>query len=193
MAKNEIVILNGPPGCGKDSMAGWFRRIYEFEHLAFKEPIFDAVLQLTGIPSQEWFERYDDRDLKEEPWDRINDMSCRDLMIHVSENVMKKIHGQDYFGKVMAEKIKKDKDYVFSDGGFIPEIKALKEAAYLTHELYVIRIFRQDCEFKGDSRSYVNHNEIYGAKGFSVINYEDDCLGAVLKIKELMDRGYNEK
>jgi hypothetical protein len=167
--------------------------MWEYGHLAFKEPILDTVLQLTGIPSDEWFERYDNRDLKEKPWDRINGMSCRELMIHVSESVIKKIHGPEYYGKVLGEQIKAGKDYVFSDGGFVSEIKALKEKTCLTHEVYVVRIFRQDCEFKGDSRSYVNHNEIPGVKGFSVINYEDDCLGTVLKIKELMDRGYNEK
>ena len=47
MPKNHIVILNGPPGCGKDAMAKWFTRMWEYGHLAFKEPIFDTVLQLT--------------------------------------------------------------------------------------------------------------------------------------------------
>ena len=189
--KNHIIILNGPPGSGKDAIADWLKR-FEHEHLTFKEPIFNTVLQLTGMSAKEWFERYDNRDLKEKPWSKICGMSCRDLMIHVSENVIKKIHGQEYYGKVMAKKIESGKNYVFSDGGFTPEIAALATAKRLSHSIYIARIFRQGCDFGKDSRGFVNHKDITGVKGFGVINYEGDALGTAIKITSLVKEGYSE-
>lgn len=205
--KNTIIILNGPPGCGKDTLAEWIAKM-GYEHLAFKDAMFDLIFKLTDITPEEWFERYNDRDLKEKPWSRINGMTCRELMIHLSEKVVKPMLGEDYFGKKAASKIEKGKDYVFSDGGFTHELKRLATETKETHEVVIVRIFRPGCDFNSDSRGYVyesdgefrflryrDHGVIqqrFGLRGFGLVNYENRLLANVQQIMTLVTEGYDE-
>ena len=65
-----IVVLNGPPGSGKDALAKEIvSNTFKGKHLQVKDPLFEAVLSLSQITKEDWFERYEDRLLKEEPWD----------------------------------------------------------------------------------------------------------------------------
>lgn len=180
---NKIVILNGPPSSGKDVIA---QSMGHFMDRAFKDPMFELVFQLTGLSHKEWFTRYDDRDLKEEPWDKIGGMSCRELMIFISEKVMKRIHGQNIFGELLARKIKPGVDYVFSDGGFMSEIQTLTNLTKDTHQVYLIRIYRDGYTFEGDSRDYVKG--VDGAIEYGIRNFEGCLPETVETIKRLVRR-----
>ena len=190
--KNQIIILNGPPGSGKDAMAHWITKL-SYEHLCFKDDMFKMAIALSGVTDLEWFERYNDRELKDAPWDAINGMSQRELMIHLSENVIKKVHGPGVFGKLLAERVCPDTDYVVSDGGFPEEIQALADAVRETHDVVVIRINRPGCTFDFDSRRYVYPSELEGVRGFEVINYEEHLPEVTLNLLRLVETGYCDK
>ena len=132
-----LLILNGPPRSGKDTIA---KRLTDFIHVEFKEELFNMAIEMSGVPSDEWFARYEGYIqengpyenfkttwLKNEPWDKLNGLSQREFMIKVSEEWAKPLFGKDVFGKRLKERLdckawKEDESFVTSDGGFFEEM-----------------------------------------------------------------------
>lgn len=146
------VILNAPPGAGKDTIAdlmaerGYTKRM-------FKTQLYKETAGYYQVDYDELVERATDRDLKEQPW--IDGESPRDMLINTSEGVIKPAYGDAFFG-VMASLDcidGNDKLTVFSDGGFVEELIPLTEYFDL---VIVCRLFRDGFSFVGDSRQYLN-------------------------------------
>lgn len=147
-----IIILNGPPGCGKDTIANALRDGHGFASTCFKYDLYKEVASYYGLPLRAVTSRNEDRALKEVPW--RDGLSVRQMLIHVSEQVCKPTHGRDYFGLLAAGRLAQLKEasplarVVFSDGGFIEEVEAIEGAV-------VVRLNRHGFSFTGDSRSYL--------------------------------------
>lgn len=149
----KLVVLNGPAGCGKDTLAdilvtsGFFD-----EKLSFKSPIFDVA---RGVLSKDDFDKfiknYDDRSFKESHQSFLGGKTPREFMIWISEVVMKPVFGNDVFGKRLYSKIV-DGFYVSSDGGFASEIEPLLSNGV---DVMIVRLHRDGFDFSGDSRSYL--------------------------------------
>lgn len=151
-----VVIFNGPPGTGKDE-ACFAMKQTGFEHLSFKYHLFRATSELYGV-SLEWFmNEYDDRSVKERPEHLLNGLSRREALIYVSEEVIKPKHGKDYFGLMAAKEMSLDKDYCFSDGGFMEELIPIINKVGADN-IYIVQLTRQGCDFSSDSRRYFNGN-----------------------------------
>ena len=122
-----VLIMNAPPGSGKDTLAGdddWCQRVgdmllvdYQIDkggpfscdvkHISFKRGMFDILPSILNVgldpdDANEFYDRYDDRALKEQPWDKLGGLSPRQFMIFLSENFMKVVFGKDVFGKFSA-------------------------------------------------------------------------------------------
>lgn len=154
-----IILLNGPAGSGKDTLAAMLKEIGTVQAvLYFKEPMFNIAITASGINAVDWFERYNNRDTKEQPWDLLNGATCREFMIHISEKFIKPIFGDTFFGKQLALKYKNLPEYVFdvavSDSGFDSELAALSEDVG-ADKIFIVRLHREGYSFDGDSRSYV--------------------------------------
>ena len=185
-----VVILNAPPGAGKDTLAGdddWCQRVGDMllvdyqidkggpfscdvEHVSFKSGMFDilpSVLRVGLDPEgvSEFYDRYDDRALKEQPWDKLGGMSPRQFMIFLSENFMKVVFGKDVFGKFSARLASSCNRGVggevcmFSDGGFAEEVNEVAKAVG-AENVYVLQWSADGCSFKGDSRRYLNAKDV---------------------------------
>lgn len=157
---SKAIILNGPPGVGKDTLANLLVQALEqwdkpkqAKHREFKSALFDIALAISGMSTSEWHYNYH-RDRKEVAHPALAGKSPREFLIHISEVVVKPLYGDDFFGKRALLKTKGDPAHyhVFSDGGFLSELIPLTEL----HEVVVFRLFRDDCSFKGDSRNYIN-------------------------------------
>ena len=151
----KVVLLNGPPGCGKDTIGRILCDLGMCEMLAFKGKLFDIALNVSGISKEDWFERYNDRELKELPWERIGDLSQRQFLIKISEEWLKPTFDDGYFGRAAAEAIDtldSEKDVVFTDSGFQKETDVLIAHGY---EVHVIHLRREGYSFDGDSRNYL--------------------------------------
>ena len=152
-----IVILNAPAGVGKDTIADMLKNEHNFAKSEFKSTMFKAALGLSGLTEDEYMSRYNDRKLKELSWDKLGGLSCRGFMIHISEDIMKPLFGNDVFGKRAAAACYSAIDFgfpnvVFSDGGFIDEVKALHDSGL---DVVVVRLHRDGHTFEGDSRRYL--------------------------------------
>lgn len=149
-----IVIFNGPPGSGKDAAAGHVIDLMGFKHLSFKDTLIDKTCEHFGV-TRDWFmDGYEDRTKKETPMDELKCLTKRKALIHVSEDLIKPVHGKDFFGKALADKINPVSDYAISDGGFVDELFPLINTVG-REKVVIVQLFRDGCSFKNDSRRYI--------------------------------------
>lgn len=150
----RILILNGPPGCGKDTIADSLGE-EGYTKVAFKDSLYEFTAKKYALPLSCVKQVCNDRDKKEIPHKWFNGRSPREALIHVSEDIIKPNLGDDFFGRSAAASVilnNKSKNFVFSDGGFLSEIKPLTKVGVVT----IIRLRREGFDFNNDSRSYFN-------------------------------------
>ncbi|MBI0275427.1 hypothetical protein I6H07_06205 [Hafnia alvei] len=163
MFNDVCIILNGPPGCGKDTLANLlakagYKGILKRE---FKHALYKVTSEHFGIDYDQLliFARCrEQKDTCRLPV--LGNRTPREALIYVSEEVMKPLHGEDYFGGVEAETIEAMRgntatpsfDVVYSDGGFIQEAVRVSRTFKKT---VVVRLHREGFTFMGDSRNYV--------------------------------------
>ncbi|MBG6242972.1 MAG: hypothetical protein EKE20_14640 [Candidatus Symbiopectobacterium sp. Dall1.0] len=171
--KSDIaIILNGPPGCGKDTLAqrmttaipcGLYKR--EFKQLLYKE-----TASYFGVNVDHLIFFATHRDLKDSVRiPAMNNMTAREALIHVSEEIIKPLYGEDYFGNAETEKVRqlqhdlndRQFDIIYSDGGFMSEIKSLTKVFKI---VMVVRLFRDGFVFNNDSRNYIYPEGIDGVQ-----------------------------
>lgn len=123
---SKIIILNGPPGVGKDTIGNALAKDYNCIPTSFKRPMFGIAKYLLGDEAfTKFITTYDGRDQKEMPHDFLGGKTCREFMIWISESVVKPLFGNQQFGKLMSEHIRIcDEGFCFActDGGFPEEV-----------------------------------------------------------------------
>jgi len=172
MSNYLVVVLNGPPGCGKDTLAEYIafngHPFYMFGehrtlvyHEKFAEPIKDALSAFLDISRDELEFN------KNIPGLLPNNQSIRRSLITMSEEWAKPTFGNGIFGTMLGKKIERyvtrskgkfirqdpKQLYIISDSGFYEELEALEELH--PGKVRLIRIGRDGCTYEGDSRSYL--------------------------------------
>jgi hypothetical protein len=204
---NTVVILNAPPGAGKDTVARALCEAAGADHLEFKSHLRKCTALLFGV-DLDWFLRAaDDRDLKDvetplltllrynylplseamgrdyPPLVETLQLSPREALIYTSEVVIKPSFGADYFGRMAANSIDLPWGSVFSDGGFIEEVSPVLDK--IGHgNLFIIKFTGQGgTSFEGDSRNWLP--DIEGAHVLETTN--DGTVGEItLKILDFI-------
>lgn len=155
----KVLLLNGPPGSGKDTAAKMLAEGLRGQVFFFASPLKTMTHAAFGVP---WMANRPD--LFESQKDDPNQgpapgVTWRQAYIAMSERYVKPLLGIDYFGRVLAETIaefaqENGEDVqlaIVADSGFREEAEALKKAG---HELARFGISRDGCSFSNDSRSY---------------------------------------
>lgn len=176
----KVIILNGPAGCGKDTLAMALVEMgFAKGTTSFKNPMFNIALAALGPDAyHEFLDGYDDRARKEKPEGFLNGLSRRQFMIAISEQFIKPVFGDDYFGKYLAENLPDgDEVFVVSDGGFASEVAPIVAAG---HDVRIVRLHRDGYTFIGDSREYLY--DVSGVKDYDVYIIPGDVKSNVIDI-----------
>ena len=166
----RIILVNGPPQSGKDTVGAMLqKRLPKAMLHKFAGPLKGATAYLyrelacgAGMPNytHEFHEVFEDGKRKNEPHPGMFGITPRQALIAVSEQLLKKIHGEAFFGELAAGYIERTfergvaETFVITDSGFVEEAVVLVDrfgAANVT----VIEISRNGASFEGDSRSYI--------------------------------------
>ena len=157
-----IFYLNGPPGCGKDSIGQGICDALrtEVQKLAFKSHLYVVTAAIVGMDLDDFVAICTDRETKDRrgllPSGPFGNDTPRDAMIFVSERVIKPSLGKSFFGNIAAMSVLPHPGVtVFTDSGFSEEIARVHgELPEAIHVL--VRIHRDGCSFEGDSRSHLS-------------------------------------
>ena len=159
----KFILLNGPPGSGKDTVASHLIPYLKFTHLKFATPIKRMVAALLQCDQRALEQTKDEpnRMLRYEDSAVRRDDTPRRLLIALSEELLKPRYGASYFGNALWTEatISSGKLFVVSDCGFSEEVGRLVNSAGHSNCL-LIRIHREGCDFVNDSRSYIDVNKV---------------------------------
>ncbi len=161
----KIILLNGPPGCGKDfggrklmdalakSVTVKFaKELKERTHALYR------LVDADGMPRpHDWFEA-----VKDDPLHQFHGKTPRECYIAVSENLIKPMHGTLIFGTWLVDAIEAAPMYdtfIVTDSGFRHEAIALMDRFGVDNCL-LVRIHRDGHNFASDSRSYLDLADI---------------------------------
>lgn len=155
----QILILNGPPGCGKDKLADHLVANYaNFKKAKFANELKKMTHRAYNTTQQE-ADAYEH--VKDVPSVEFFGLTPRQAYIGFSENFIKKMHGKDFFGLLLAPHIqtrhqKEDDVFVISDGGFSEEVDPLI-TTFGAKVITIVRLTKEGCDFaaSGDSRRYI--------------------------------------
>lgn len=108
---------------------------------------------VAGVTLEQWRAVSRSRATKDQLWPLIG-MTPRELQIKVSEEWIKPTFDRSYFGHkaVTALFASSYTHVVFSDGGFVEEVSALRSVG----RVLLVRLHRDGFAFTGDSRSYLH-------------------------------------
>lgn len=158
----RIVLLNGPPSSGKDTIA---RRIVhearsegvDVRELKFATPLKEAAARL--FPDVRWgLVGEKERTPPNVPHPLLFGVTPRQVLIDLSERFFKPTFGTDYFGRRAVEQVEQAEregaaGVVFSDSGFLEETLPLVAAH--RGNVAALHLYRPGCSFVGDSRGYL--------------------------------------
>lgn len=172
-SRKRIILFNGPPGCGKDTAANIIHE--KLITLSYKykmaQPLKEACHKLLGLEGTlEELESVKELPIKflvTNPslaviesgplTNDVGEMTLRQFYIHVSENMMKPLFGNDVFGRSAVEYLRQTHQIVstVSDAGFVDEVQPIIDY-FGEDRVCLVRIHRTGKTFKGDSRKYVD-------------------------------------
>lgn len=186
------VVLNGPPGCGKDTIANLIVKGSDFRKHQFKDALYAHTAKHFEIDLDKFIHFASDRVLKDsESLAGLGGRTPRQALIHVSEEIYKPRYGNDYFGKVEVNRVETlcghmdgDVNVIYPDGGFADELLCI-DSCY--DGVVIIRLHRDGFSFEGDSRSYIHLPDTDKRTSFDVHLTDNNILDGVEEVLHLID------
>lgn len=164
----KIIFLNGPPRSGKDTLA---QALWEENKSLLRMPLAQVLKARThaalGI-NKPW-NFYENR--KDEHLDQFYGLTPRQAYIWFSEKVMKPKFGNDIFARLWFDRFRTTMSsyghpnltgisgVLITDVGFIEEVRYIA-TLFGRKNCTFVSLWRDGCDFKNDSRSYLNPHDI---------------------------------
>lgn len=165
----KIILFNGPPSCGKDTLANMIAAKLEADmHKVYVEkfaaPLKRAACAIYCNGDNALFAEQDLPQNKNKVNNLFFGKSCREVQIATSEVFLKQLHGSRVFGQLLASTIRQkskklDDIFLISDSGFRDEAEELVDQ-FGEGNVLLIKLFREGTTFEGDSRSYIDLSDL---------------------------------
>lgn len=159
----HVVVFNGPPYCGKDTLARMLADHMESQGVNSPVKEESLSLPLRHVAYAMVGETYNDASyaaFKETPFAEFGNRTGRQLMIDVSESFLKQVYGEKIMAQMLVARnsdwLDTDGVLLIRDGGFQIEISAMLDEI-IADNIYVVQIHRDGCSFDNDSREWVRH------------------------------------
>lgn len=158
----KVVLFNGPPGCGKDTVSHMLVQHMEMQGVvsAIKEESLSMPLRHIAYAMTQFQGAFDGADyarFKGVTFAEFRGKTGRQLMIDVSEDFLKPLYGETVMAKMLIERNANFNGVMLvRDSGFQIEVDPLI-TAYGPHNVYLVNVTRPGKTFEGDSREWVNH------------------------------------
>jgi len=146
----QWVLVNGPPGCGKDTLVGGLATYIQFMHLKVSSPLKRMLAAMLNVDLR-WIEENKETKIKV-----LGYITVRQALIDMSEKYMKLLYGEDVMGRIASDigRYSPSKLTVTSDSGFSIESERIIYNAG-RNNCIIIRLHREGCTFEGDSRHWM--------------------------------------
>ena len=175
----RIVMFNGPPGAGKDAAGrALLKGLYGTEVVKLAGALKSATHELFGLHglAPSGFEA-----VKNDPADEFFGLSPREAYILVSEKMVKPVLGEDFFGRVLVNRIRRLRNCriaAVTDSGFVDEARPVVEA-FGPENVLLVRLHRPGHTFAGDSRSHI---DLPAVASFDIVNDGDEAAFGTLVV-----------
>lgn len=191
---HNVIFINAEPHSGKDTVARMIHKNTPLLPVMEKaaKPLYEAIGALFSLTPSEWASIYENA--KEEPCEAIWEMTPREAMIWLSEEVSKPLFGDEFFGRLLGKRIirqteERDTVFVVSDAGFVDEVKACIDMLDETYRIDLIRVIRKGTSFHGDSRMLVDKDDIgIPSECFHVIENNGTLVELEENVRSVMKR-----
>jgi len=163
----RIILFNGPPESGKDTLALELAQGLNMPVALAKMsfPLKRAAASLYDVDLDEFNQMS-----KNQSSEKLLGQTPRQVQISLSEDYMKPKHGDAVFGRIMVSTVNNlieectqnsiDVGYVaVSDCGFYEELRPLVDA-FGPESFLLLRLHRKGKDFGSDSRSYVDPSDL---------------------------------
>ena len=151
----RFILLNGPPRCGKDTIASIICRNFPARKYKMTRPMDAALSGLFNIDPVHWSRKFRE-ELKDTKCQELLDDTPRDALISLSEDWIKQRYGSEALGELAIRFLSSPSTShitVISDTGFRDEAHPLFRR-YGFHNFLLVHVHREGCTFDNDSRSY---------------------------------------
>ena len=190
-----IILINGPPSSGKDTAAMFMKKylLGSVREYKMSTTLKSGLQTLLGLEQEDW-NRMLAYGAKDEPQLPL-DITPREALIKLSEDYMKVLFGEDIFGHIAVRRLKRmvSADHILiTDIGFTYEVIPILEE-FGSKKIRILKLSRPNCNYKKDSRSYLNTDSLKMTPYVADINNQYDLelfdaqVKSILKEWELID------
>lgn len=171
----EAIVFNGLAGSGKDFLGSILcKNDLGLNHLEFKTQLYADTAAHFDLDLEEFIEAARDDVLKEEKF-KDGLWTPREMLIHIAEEVVKPLWGEDHYGRVLARKMTSSrfKKFVVTDSGFIEELKPISSTAKL---VIVVQVTSNTVKDVVDSRGMLDFTGYPHPNTYVMPFYNDKTL-----------------
>lgn len=149
----KIILLNGPPRCGKDTAAAFIeRKLLNVAHYKLSKPLKEGVRTMLGMTYSDMMYLEEKKDTAT---DALGGMTYRQLQIDFFK-FMQERFGEAILGKIALRSMDNliFTTCVISDTGRHQEVIPLINK-FGKNSIGLIELTRPGCDFDGDIRNYI--------------------------------------